>query len=252
MVSEAGARDMGGATGVVRPGGELSGAPVSGGRRRAGATAGAADGTAGAAETLLGVLRTVEADDAVTQRSLAAGLGIALGLANIYLKRCIKKGLIKVRQVPTRRYVYYLTPEGFAEKTRLTAEYLSASFGFFRKTRGQMADLYLDCQRAGHDRLVLAGAGDLAEVAALAAMESDVTVLAILDPAATTNRIAGIPVVRSLDAVGGFDAVVITEIRAPQRIYDGLAATLADGRIHAPAVLGIVRGRICAGPDAAR
>ena len=74
---------------------------------------------------ILGMLSAVERDSNVTQRHLARELGIALGLANAYLKRCAKKGFIKIRQVPLNRYAYYLTPRGFAEKSRLTAEYLS-------------------------------------------------------------------------------------------------------------------------------
>ena len=63
---------------------------------------------------VLSVLDVVERDPSVTQRSVARELGIALGLANAYLKRCVRKGLIKVSQVPRRRYAYYLTPQGFA------------------------------------------------------------------------------------------------------------------------------------------
>ena len=44
----------------------------------------------------LQLLSAVEENDAVTQRSMAQDLGIALGLANAYLKRCVRKGLIKV------------------------------------------------------------------------------------------------------------------------------------------------------------
>src|SRR4051794_31761602 len=74
-------------------------------------------------DIVLGVLDAIERDPTVTQRSVALELGIALGLANGYLKRCVRKGLIKVRQAPARRYAYYLTPKGFAEKSRLTASY---------------------------------------------------------------------------------------------------------------------------------
>ena len=80
----------------------------------------------------LGLLEAVESGRAHTQRGLAADLGIALGLVNIYLKRCVKKGLVKVSQAPARRFAYYLTPNGFAEKSRLTGEYLSWSLTFFR------------------------------------------------------------------------------------------------------------------------
>ncbi len=59
-------------------------------------------------EITLGVLTAIEQDSAVTQRSLARDLGIALGLANAYLKRCAKKGLVKISQAPANRYAYYL------------------------------------------------------------------------------------------------------------------------------------------------
>ena len=47
---------------------------------------------------------------------LAAELGMAVGLVNAYLNRCIQKGLVKATQAPARRYAYYLTPQGFARK----------------------------------------------------------------------------------------------------------------------------------------
>ena len=84
------------------------------------------------AALVLGVLSAVEQDSAVTQRGLSSDLGIALGLANAVLKRCVRKGLIKIANAPLNRYAYYLTPQGMAEKGRLTVEYLRVSFDLFR------------------------------------------------------------------------------------------------------------------------
>ena len=92
------------------------------------------------ARIVLGLLESVERDGAQSQRKLASDLGIALGLVNAYLKRCVKKGLLKIGQAPARRYAYYLTPHGFAEKSRLTVEYLSSSFSFFRHAREDCAE----------------------------------------------------------------------------------------------------------------
>src|SRR5215468_807900 len=87
------------------------------------------------ARIMLGLHESVERDGGQTQRRLASELGIALGLVNAYLKRCVKKGLLKVSEAPARRYAYYLTPQGFSEKSRLTVEYLSFSFAFFRRAK---------------------------------------------------------------------------------------------------------------------
>ena len=100
-----------------------------------------AENNAEASRIMLGLLDAVEQDRAHSQRHLASELGIALGLVNAYLKRCMKKGLVKVRQAPARRYAYYLTPQGIAEKSRLTVENLSYSIGIIRQAKTDSYDL---------------------------------------------------------------------------------------------------------------
>ena len=80
------------------------------------------------ARITLGLLDAVQRDSAVSQRRLSRDLGIALGLTNAYLKRCVRKGLIKMAATPANRYAYYVTPKGFTEKSRLTAQYLAHFF----------------------------------------------------------------------------------------------------------------------------
>src|SRR4029079_13129242 len=119
---------------------------------------------AGDDRILLGLLESVERDGGQSQRRIASDLGIALGLVNAYLKRCVKKGLVKVSEAPTRRYAYYLTPRGFAEKSRLTVEYLSSSFSFFRQARADCMQVFATAKSRGYENLVLCGRSDLAEV----------------------------------------------------------------------------------------
>src|SRR6478736_6146329 len=120
---------------------------------------------------MLRLLDAVEQDRAQSQRLLASELGIALGLVNAYLKRCIKKGLIKVRDAPARRYAYYLTPYGFAEKSRLTVQYLSDSFSFFRQAKADCARVFQSARELNFQNLVLCGQSDLAEIAILSAVD---------------------------------------------------------------------------------
>ena len=191
----------------------------------------------GETEITLGVLSAVEENSTVTQRSVAQELGIALGLANAYLKRCVKKGLIKVKQVPPNRYAYYLTPQGFAEKSRLTSEYLSSSFTFFRRARAQCEDMLRHCQANGWRRIALAGTGDLAEIAVLFAREFDVELVGLIDPDYRDGSFHGFPVVASAEALDRFDAVIVAELRAPQEAADALAQRIDSERILAPAML---------------
>lgn len=192
-------------------------------------------------EITLGLLNAIEADSRVTQRRVANELGIALGLTNAYLKRCVHKGLVKVTQVPANRYAYYLTPRGFMEKSRLTAQYLSSSFVFFRGAREQCTEVLRACEARGWDRVVLAGASELAEIALLCATETRVKIVCIVDPEYRRATFLGLPVASSLKEAGSFDAVIVSDFRNPQSAYDLLAAAMPAERIMTPPLLNVSR-----------
>lgn len=188
---------------------------------------------------VLGLLELVERDGAQSQRKLASELEIALGLVNAYLKRCVKKGLVKIGQAPARRYAYYLTPHGFAEKSRLTVEYLSSSFAFFRRAREDCSAVLKAACARGWNRIVLIGVSDLAEITTICALEQGITIVAVVDAKARTDRFVGTPVVRSIDAVpGGFDAVVITDLGFTRDTVTAALVALEAERVFVPALLG--------------
>lgn len=196
-----------------------------------------ARGDAEDASAALDLLVAVEAGGQQTQRGLAQRLGIALGLTNAYLRRAVRKGLVKVREAPARRYAYYLTPRGFAEKARLTQSFLRDSFGFFRRARCECDEALRIATAAGHRRILLAGGGELAEIAAISARDHDIELVALVDPGRNAERFLGLRVVRSLAEAGAWDAILLTDIAHPQARYDELTATLAPARILVPPML---------------
>src|SRR3977135_2249667 len=141
---------------------------------------------------MLGLLQSVERDGGQSQRRLAAELGIALGLVNAYLKRCIKKGLVKVSEAPARRYAYYLTPHGFAEKSRLTVEYLSASLSLFRQAKKDCTVALETARARGFSRTSILGVSDLAEIAAICALDTGITTAGGVDPESDLPRFVGV------------------------------------------------------------
>jgi DNA-binding MarR family transcriptional regulator len=192
------------------------------------------------ARIVLGLLESVERDGAQSQRKLASDLGIALGLVNAYLKRCVKKGLLKIGQAPARRYAYYLTPHGFAEKSRLTVEYLSSSFSFFRRAREDCSSVLKAARTRGWNRIALIGVSDLAEIATICALEQGITIVAVVDAKARSDRFVGAPVVASIDAVSGdFDALVVTDLQATRETLKTVLSTLEAERVFVPALLGL-------------
>jgi DNA-binding MarR family transcriptional regulator len=189
---------------------------------------------------VLGLLDAVEQDRSQSQRLLASELGIALGLVNAYLKRCVKKGLVKVRSAPARRYAYYLTPQGFAEKSRLTVEYLSYSFGFFRQAKTDCSGLFQAAESTGIKRVLLVGKSDLAEIAALCALEQGIEIVGIVQSGVQQDQYIGLPVFESLDKVPrNFDAVMITDMMRARQSCDDAVARFGAERVLIPGLLRI-------------
>ncbi len=193
---------------------------------------------------MLGLLESVERGGGQSQRRLASELGVALGLVNAYLKRCINKGLVKVAGAPARRYAYYLTPHGFAEKSRLTVEYLSYSFSLFRQAKKDYTAV-LDTARArGYSRIALLGMSDLAEIAAICALDSAISIAGVVDPQTDVPRFVGAPVAKSLDDLSvPFDAVLVTDIRDTRATIAAAIAHLGADRVLVPEMLGVRAAR---------
>ena len=74
------------------------------------------------------VLRLLEANPNINQRSLAAALGVSLGKANFCLNALLDKGLVKMDNFRSNQnklvYAYLLTPRGLAEKASMTHRFL--------------------------------------------------------------------------------------------------------------------------------
>lgn len=188
----------------------------------------------------LELLGAIEQQSDVSQRHLAAKLGIALGLTNSYLKRCAKKGYVKIKEVPANRYLYFLTPKGFAEKSRLTAQFLSTSLTFYRQAAESCSDIFSVCERNHWPRVVLCGVSDLTEIACTRSAGHRVTIVGICDPARDAGDLLSVAVCSVWEELPNADAYVITDLENPLGMY-GMAVRYSGGseRVLVPKILGL-------------
>ncbi len=193
-------------------------------------------------QTEMDLLATLERGEAVTQLALSKRLSVSVGLVNALLKRAARKGQAKAMAVPPRRWAYYLTPKGFAEKSRLVATYLDRSLAFFREARAEYAGLFTHLQATGIRRVVLVGRGELAEIAILAAIEAGIEITGLLDPESNNERLYGLRVLRHEDKLDTSAVLVITDSREPQAAFDKVRTLCGTVRIEAPPFLRIFTG----------
>ena len=123
------------------------------------------------------LLEHIEFDPDVTQASLAAQLGVAVGTVNWHLKRLIAKGYVKVKRAQRKKLRYIITPEGIAFRARLTVNYIEQSLHLYRLVRERVRDALVDVKRAGFGAVRIHGEGDIADICRLTCFEQGISVL---------------------------------------------------------------------------
>jgi len=188
----------------------------------------------GRQEIVLRLLEQVEVDESVSQDRFAKRVGIAKGLANAYFNRCLQKGWIRLRQVPKQRFLYYLTPKGFSEKARLTAEFLTSSYKFYRHVREEMGSLMAEAARQGHRRLVVLGGEELAEITAIVSDEIPVEIVGFVAPKSSRKTIVGRPVAASWSGLQRADGAILATFENARAVYDAFCAEHVGMPIFVP------------------
>ncbi|MBW8010260.1 MAG: winged helix-turn-helix transcriptional regulator [Chloroflexi bacterium] len=149
----------------------------------------------------LALLDQIEDDPDITQASLAAHLGVAVGTVNWHLKRLVSKGYVKVKRAQRRKLRYIITPKGIALRAHLTVEYVERSFLLYRKTRQRVQGLLSEVRAAGFSRVSiegqLNGQEDIADICRLTSLEQGIQV--VEDEGVPTLRVEGVKVSLNMD-----------------------------------------------------
>ncbi len=195
------------------------------------------------------ILVEIDRDPTVSQKKLSKHVGISVGMVNWHIKRCVSKGFVKLQQAPARRYLYYLTPEGFVEKISLTADYLRDSFDIFKTGRKQYEALLNLCAANSWHNILFLGDSELTELAYLICSRVDgVKPVCILDFESQEKEHDGIQILNTIGGVKDYlsssriDAIIVTrfDVRFSEKIGTGdlcKALQLDSSRILFPAFL---------------
>jgi len=93
----------------------------------------------------------------------------------------VDRGLLHVRKLHSRRWDYFLTPEGITEKARLTYEFLDFSMQFYHEARKLSSLVCRQLAENGSKKVAFVGAGDLAEIVYLGVQEWGLKLTEVFD-----------------------------------------------------------------------
>lgn len=98
-------------------------------------------------EKITDILNILDTKESPSQREIAKETGISLGLVNTLLKKCAKKGLIKIERLNSRNIKYILTPAGIKEKTKKTITYVKKSYQAIKEIEAEVLKLAARAER---------------------------------------------------------------------------------------------------------
>lgn len=147
----------------------------------------------------LQLLSEISGEEPLSQRELSRRLGIAVGLVNSYLKNLVSKGFVRVKNFPSNRYAYLLTPQGIVEKSRLAYQHLSYFTSLYTVARQDYLELFRSMEENGMREVVFCGVDEVAEVAYLSLQETGLKLAAVMDDTRCGENFFGLTIV-SLEA----------------------------------------------------
>ena len=96
-------------------------------------------------ENTLKALKILEANPELTQRDLAAELGVSLGKTHYLVKSLVDIGLVKLDNFQRSNnkwgYAYLLTPAGVAEKAAITVRFLARKQEEYKRLEREIEEL---------------------------------------------------------------------------------------------------------------
>lgn len=169
------------------------------------------------------LMSEIAKEEPLSQRELARRVGIALGLVNSYLRNLAAKGYIRVKTFPRNRYGYLLTPQGFAEKSRLAYQHLGYFTSLYTTTRQDYRSLLHSLEQSGVTRVIFCGVDEVAEIAYLSLRETGMELAAVMDDAGAgdyffDSLITPLTITTEHDGC----AIVITSLKKKDRLLDNL------------------------------
>ncbi len=129
----------------------------------------------------LKILEKIENNGHLTQRDLSKEVGIALGLVNHLLRKMVKKGWIKIKNIDAKRIRYLITPEGAREKSSLLYKRVEGTIHFYLEAKRMIKEKVLHLKSEGVKDVSIYGVNHISEVLFIVLKELELELAYVVD-----------------------------------------------------------------------
>lgn len=117
------------------------------------------------------VIEILNENNNLTQRHIAQKAGISLGLTNIIIRKLVKKGFIKIKNMDKKKILYHLTPKALIEKSYRTYHYFERTMKDIIKIRDKIQQEILKKVSTDYNKIIILGNNEISEIAIWATQE---------------------------------------------------------------------------------
>ncbi len=126
------------------------------------------------------ILDLIEKNKNITQRQMSDVLGSSVAMTNNYLGEIEERGLLEREYISTKEVIYHITDKGKERRKYLSIVYLNESQKMYDSAKEELLKFVEDIKEKGFKKILLYGAGEVAEIF-LNAIKDEIEVLAVID-----------------------------------------------------------------------
>ncbi len=174
------------------------------------------------------LLDLIEKDPCVTQRQMSQTLDVALSMVNSYIDQYEKKGYLKRHYTSKKDVQYQISKEGRERGKLLNINYLSATQTLYNSAKDNIESFIVQIEAKGFHRILLYGAGEVAEIL-LEAIKSRpnnlLTIVGIIDddPKKVGLTLVDVPIIaKSSMNQFDFDGILVSSYTNRKQIKNHL------------------------------
>ncbi len=157
----------------------------------------------------LAILEKLENNGHLTQRDLSKEVGIALGLVNHLLKKMVKKGWIKIKNIDAKKIRYLITPQGAKEKSSLLYKRVESTIHFYLEAKRVIKEKVEHLKGDGVKSVSIYGINHISEVLFIVLKELGLELVCVVDDNKKGEEWFGYSIVGMEEFVENKDSVLI-------------------------------------------
>ena len=155
------------------------------------------------------ILDMIEKNSNITQREISKDIGIAVSMVNDYLNEYEKKEFISRKRYSPKRVEYFVTKKGIERRKVLNIQYLKSSHSIYLSAKDNISKFLQQIIVKGFKKVLLYGAGEVAEIMLQVINENDTLPLKVLaviddDPSKGNHTLANNLIIKKED-IGNYD-----------------------------------------------